>query len=111
MKNLKRVLIAAVILGVTAGLIYAMVNLSPAKNGTQSAIEEGREEIAAISRDLVTHNETTTKKVMIIRETVAQNVAALTPDELVISVDEFLRRWRKYSSEPPEGSAGLGSAD
>jgi hypothetical protein len=105
----------AVILGLVVGTltaaIYYMSRPLAVVDDTPQAIEEGRHEIDIASRDVIMHNEKTVTEVRIIREKIGKNVAALTPDELVLSVDEFIGRWREYSGKPPASSARLDDHD
>jgi hypothetical protein len=105
--KLKYAVIIGLTLGVAAAGIYFMSRPLEVRDKTPVEIDEARHEISLASRDIITHNEKTVTEVRIIRETIAQNVAALAPDELVLSLDEFIGRWRGYSGKPPAGPAGL----
>jgi PAS domain-containing protein len=109
--KLKHAVIIGLALGAAAAAIWHMSRPLPVSDGTPMAIEEGRSEVAEAVRDADAHNEKTVREVRVIRETMAQSVAALDPDGLVLSVDEFIGRWRGYSGESQAGAAGLGGPD
>jgi archaellum component FlaC len=99
------------VLGIVTAAVYCMSRPIEVVDETPQVIEDGRHEIDIVSRDIITHNEKTITEVRIIRETIGKNVAALTPDELVLSVDEFIGRWREYADKSPASSSGMDGPD
>ena len=72
--------VLAIALGVVCALLYHLSAPRPIADKTPASIRAARDDIAAASRDVAEHDETIIKEVRIIRETIAENVAALDPD-------------------------------
>jgi hypothetical protein len=61
--------------------------------------------IAESSQDVREHNIRTGTEVKVIRETVKESVEVLDSDELIVSIDEFLQRFRsRGGNEVPPGN-------
>lgn len=63
---------------------------------TKQELEATRQELEEVSRDRLEHNQIVKETVVTIREKTVKTVRALDPDSLVISVDEFVGRWREH---------------
>jgi hypothetical protein len=107
-REVKQTAILAAIIGALYAFVYYMCSPSPVIDETPAAIEEARAEVDTISRDVVIHNIETVREVRVIRETMEKSVAALEPDGLVLSIDEFIGRWREPAADKlPPGSTRL----
>jgi uncharacterized membrane-anchored protein YhcB (DUF1043 family) len=107
--RLRHIVIAGLIIGALAAVIYrTSLPVTKAADKTPATVEEARESIDTVSRDVEAHNIETIEEVRVIRETMAKSVYALDPDELVLSIDEFVGRWRESAVDKlPQGAAGL----
>jgi hypothetical protein len=105
--RIKTYMIVAAAVGAVCALLYVMSTPGSIVDKTPGEIEGAKDAVRDANLDVEQHNIKTVTEVKVIRETIKKDVAALTPDELVLSVDEFIGRWRGYSDKPPAGSAGL----
>jgi hypothetical protein len=104
-KAIRYTIIAGVICGVIAALVYYWV-IPPAPRReaakTEQIVESIEEANAQFGKDVTEHKTTTETKVMVIRERVENEVAALDPDGLANAMVYEIMLWRGASADMPE---------
>lgn len=106
MKSTKTVIIVGVTIALMVGAWFYLTSASPITDNTDKEIRSAKESIRETSRDMVEHNMKTTREVRTIREKFHETIPALHPDDLVLSIDEFIGRWRN----PPENRTSPSSS-
>ncbi len=112
--------IAALILGAVVAYMVMRHNDTPDIDKAHEAVEEATRSTDIVldaydrSFDLYLQRieettKTVTERAVIVRDQTSKTVRALTPDSLVLSIDEFGERWRELAKHRPvTGSAGMG---
>ena len=99
MNSTKTILIIGAVIGVSLGIWFYLTSPTEIVDRTVNEISKAKDSIREISRDMVEHNIRTTREVRSIREKFHESVPALHPDDLVLSIDEFIGRWRNSSED------------
>lgn len=109
--NKKQIITTVLVVLVVAGsLAWADWYIRPkpiVPDPVKVEIEDTKSEIQTVSEDRAIHNVQVVERVVTIRAATIQNVRALDPDELVLSIDEFISRWREPEDKHAPGSSRL----
>lgn len=106
MKSTKTIIIVGVAIALVVGAWFYLTSPTEIVDKTIDEISKTKNSIREISRDVIEHNMKTTREVKSIREKFHETVPALHPDDLVLSIDEFIGRWRN----PPENRTSPSSS-
>ena len=98
---------AAVLAPVAAGL-WVRSGDAPAGMDVNARVDAIYKSADETVRMIDGHKEQTRERAVIVRERIRESVDSLDADSVVLSVDEFIQRWRSYSGHDPEGAAGVG---
>jgi hypothetical protein len=108
-KALRYTVIAGVICGVIAALAYYWVTPpAPRREAakTEQIVESIEEANDRFDKDVAEHKTITETKVVVVRERVENEVAALDPDGLANAMVYEIMLWRGTSADSPEARSG-----